>query len=93
MCFLDLVSCGSSFKIKWDIFVMFLVLYNTFSVPFDAAFGEVMILGYLNLAQVQTSSVVFTSFNLLVDFLFFSDVAINFRTTYIDKDGKLLFFL
>ena len=33
-----MISCTSKYKIQWDIFVLVLVLYNTFSVPYTVAF-------------------------------------------------------
>ncbi len=59
--------------IKWDLFVIILALYNSFSIPFEVAFEPPV---------METTG--FTVLNNIIDFCFLLDLIINFRTTYYD---------
>ncbi|KAK7919624.1 hypothetical protein WMY93_010908 [Mugilogobius chulae] len=79
----------SPFKAFWDWIILILVLYTAVFTPYSAAFlldehGDVRqrSCGYtcnpLNVAD------------LLVDVLFIVDIAINFRTTYVDQNDEVV---
>lgn len=79
----------SPFKAFWDWIILILVLYTAVFTPFSATFlldehGDVrqIACGYtcnpLNVAD------------LLVDVLFIVDIAINFRTTYVDQNDDVV---
>ena len=65
---------------KWDIFVICLALWNVFFIPYNVAFRP---------AIGQTPW--FQGFNYFIDFAFFIDILVNFRTTYFNKDGDEIF--
>lgn len=65
-------------KVTWDWFVIVLVLYNAYMIPFDLAFE--LCLGVEVLA-----------IDIVVDTLFIIDCCLSFRTTFYDKiDGALV---
>jgi len=68
------LSIDSPVKTRWDLFVMVLATYNCFQIPVDVAF-EPAIFG--------TSP--FSILNGLVDLIFFIDICISFRTTFLDE--------
>ena len=43
-CNRGIIKNSSKSHFYWDVFIILLVIYNTFSVPFDAAFSNVSIL-------------------------------------------------
>ena len=60
-------------KVYWDIFVINLAIYNCFSIPFEISF-EPMVMESVN----------FLIINSLIDFLFLTDIFVNFKTTHYD---------
>ena len=75
---------SSPFKIKWDMVVIVLSIWNSISIPFEFAFPESM--------EGNSS---FTVIDYIIDFLFAFDILINFRSIYYDHktdepvtDGK-----
>jgi len=67
-----LLSVTQSLKLRWDVFIMLLAVWNCFYVPFVVAFMSVE----ANVALVVTSA--------LVDLAYFVDIAVCMRTTYVD---------
>lgn len=67
-----LMSHKSKFRMRWDLVVILLALYNCVSIPFEVAFGNI------------SDHVVMEIFEYGIDVLFFVDVIFNFRTTYIN---------
>lgn len=57
---------------QWDFVVMMLAVYNCLQIPFQVAFEP-------------DSSVGFYAWERVVDVLFFLDVILAFRTTYINE--------
>eukprot|EP00347_Sterkiella_histriomuscorum_P016745 403352016 len=77
---------NSPFKIKWDLFVILLSIYNSILVPFNFAFPNV--LGVIPILQV---------FEYLIDVCFAFDIVVNFRSVYMNQqteqyvtDGKAI---
>ena len=71
----------SQTKIKWELFVLTLALWNLFYVPYNFAFNSDLGNEYL------TDAV-----NWIIDMLFMIDVFINFRTSLInEKTGEEIF--
>ena len=60
-------------RIKWDLFIILLAVYNSICLPLEIAFRPPFIV---------TNSFV-NSMDLFIDFLFLIDIFISFRTTYI----------
>ena len=67
---------NSRFRLRWDLFVMLLAIYNCISIPFNAAFAP-------------EASIFYDLFESLVDVCFAIDIFINFRTTYINSSTGL----
>ncbi len=67
-----MMSHKSKFRMRWDLIVILLALYNCVSIPFEVAFGNIS--DHISLAI----------FEYCIDVLFFLDVIFNFRTTYIN---------
>ena len=67
----------SLFRNTWDICVVFLVLYNSISIPYTAGFNVEPSLGQ-------------TVFDYMVDVLFAVDIALNFYTAFYDDYGRLV---
>ena len=62
------------FKVKWDIFVILLSIWNSFQIPLGFAFPDAFEdkIGYVVSDQI-------------IDLLFMFDILINFRSCYIDS--------
>ena len=58
-------------KMKWDLFVMLLAVWNCFSIPFEVAFDFEEPLTYVIL-------------NYICDISFVVDIVLSFRTTYLN---------
>ena len=68
-------------KIKWELFILLLAVYNLFYVPYNFAFES-------DLGNATVTDIV----NYIVDAIFMIDVVINFRTTIInEKTGEEIF--
>jgi len=61
-------------KNNWDLFVIFLALYNAVMIPFEFAFSP----DYLESNYYWAS-------DYIIDCIFFIDICITFRTTYINQ--------
>lgn len=66
----------TTFKTTWDWIILFLTLYTTISVPFLVCFAF----------EHRAVSII----DLFVDWLFLADIALNFHTTYVGKDGEVI---
>ena len=62
-------SC--SYKLAWDSFTTLLILYSVITVPFFVCFDIAL-------------STEMASFHLVIDFIFFVDVIVSFRTAYLE---------
>lgn len=69
-----IMSCNQDIKKQWDVFVCLLVIYNSFSIPFELSFNRVT--GYTD------------ALNWIIDVFFFLDIVVGFRTSFLDQDGK-----
>lgn len=63
---------SSRVRFYWDVFIILFVVYNTFSVPFEAAFFE------------ERDLVKLVWVNVVIDVFFCIDVVISFRTSFFD---------
>ena len=62
------------FKIKWDLFIIILSVYNSVCLPIELAL----------LPPFMNGNRIFEIFNHVIDFMFFVDIIISFRTTYVN---------
>ena len=67
---------NNPFRLRWDLFVMLLAIYNCISIPFDAAFDP-------------SANFWYDLFETTVDICFAVDILINFRTTYVNPNTGL----
>lgn len=67
---------NSQFRLRWDLFIMLLAIYNCISIPFNAAFSP-------------TYNIYYTIFESMIDVLFGLDVIINFRTSFVHSKTGL----
>jgi hypothetical protein len=77
-----LFSQSSAFIQKWDLLMLYLLLYVTVVTPFELSFLKAANLSNLT---VDGAGVLFFV-NRLVDILFFVDVYINFHLSYFDPN-------
>ncbi len=66
----------SLFKTVWDWIILILTLYTAVVAPFVVSFNY--------------HSEMLVVFNLVVDSVFITDVIMNFRTTYVNKDNEII---
>jgi hypothetical protein len=64
-------------RLRWDLFIILLALWNCIYIPFDAAFGV-------------KESVAIIVVDRIIDVFFFMDILFNFFTTFINPLNKLL---
>lgn len=65
-----------TFKLRFDSFIICLVLYNCMFLPIGVAFKPAFLKG-----------VGFRFFDFITDIMFFIDILIHFRTTYVNDIG------
>ena len=61
-------------RIRWDLVIMFLAIWNCINVPYSLAFDP-----------DNDDSTLFV-LNVIIDTLFAMDIVINFRTSYINEE-------
>jgi len=59
---------------RWDLLIIILALYNCVSIPFEVCYDSKF-----------TTHVLLTIYEYFIDVLFFLDIIVNFRTTYINS--------
>ena len=65
---------------KWDLFVIILVVYNCISIPFEVSFGRIWEHFSMNVLDI------------CIDIVFFTDILITFLTTYVNsKTGRVVY--
>jgi len=60
-------------RLRWDIFIIVLSVYNSFTIPLTISFSPPIL-----------SSPYVACFDAIVDFIFLIDIIITFRTTFLD---------
>jgi len=68
---------NDNFKSKWDIIIMSAAVFNCFTIPLGVAYNPLF---------MQEGW--FAIFNNFIDFLFFLDILVTFRTAFIDSLGN-----
>ncbi|KDO33653.1 hypothetical protein SPRG_19268 [Saprolegnia parasitica CBS 223.65] len=69
-------------KLRWDIFLGVLIMYNVMNIPFQFTFQG----GFVG-DDTRYASVIL--FDYTVDVLFGIDMLLTFRTAYVDEDGQI----
>ena len=76
-----LFRSGGGFKVRWDLLIMVLAIWNCFMIPIQVAYDP----PFMN-------TILFLMQNYIIDFLFFMDIVVNFRTSFIhSKTGEEIF--
>ena len=65
-----------NFRVRWDLWIMCLAVWNAWSVPYSVAFNTEF--------DKSLEIIVFDS---LIDFLFWIDILLNFRTSFFDMNS------
>ena len=63
---------NDNFRMKWDMYVMILAIWNCVSIPFDVAFDP-------------ETNIYYSLFEHFIDLCFVIDIFIAFRTTFINS--------
>ena len=87
-------SYKNQLRMKWDLCIIVLALYNCITIPLDVAFPSEQEQAVIH--HTETNGVDGTAiFERIVDCLFAVDIAMSFRTTYVNPltntevmDGK-----
>jgi len=74
-----LIRHNDPFRLRWDLFIILLVVWNCISIPFNVAFS----------ANVSwDDSTLITIVERAIDICFFADIIINFRTTFVNSKTR-----
>ena len=64
------------FRVRWDLMIMCFAIWNAWNVPYSVSFDE-------DFDEMLSILVL----NSLIDFLFFIDIILNFRTSFFDMES------
>ena len=70
-----MLSFNDSKRVQWDICVILMTIFNCFYIPFNIAFEPSL---YYELEVL----------NSIIDFVFYLDIILNLRTTFMTKSGE-----
>ena len=68
-----ITRASSKYKMRWDVFVILLAIYNSFTIPYDIAFSP-----------PAFEDGIIEALNWTIDCLFLVDIIVGFRTTFIN---------
>ena len=74
-----IIPLDCNFRISWDIFTMFIILYEIIMIPFRLSFED----------DESGDLVAFTGSDLVIDIIFMTDIFLNFSTTIYDKGVQI----
>jgi hypothetical protein len=75
------VRVSSKYRLRWDIIIIILAIYNSITIPLAIAFKPDFL-----------ESVTVAVLNAVIDLFFLVDIFVNFRTTYIStKTGDEIY--
>jgi hypothetical protein len=75
-----IIRYSSNLRLYWDIWIIALAVWNALNIPIDIAYEPDI-----------SMHAVMIALNALIDFNFFIDIILTFRTTYYDKEGEEIF--
>lgn len=67
-----IIRSNSSFRLRWDLFIMLLAIFNCIVAPVNVAYQPQFMNEWY-----------FVVLNSIIDFLFFVDIVVNFRTAFL----------
>ena len=74
-----IIPLDCTFRMTWDIFTMFIILYEIMMIPFRLSFED----------DESGDLVAFTGSDLVIDIIFMTDIFLNFSTTVYDKGVQI----
>lgn len=74
----DTISDLSKRKRSWDVFVVFLAIFNSFAVPMEFVFKDL------------TNNTSYNALDTIITFIFIADIIVAFNTRYIDGTGETI---
>ena len=74
-----IIPLDCTFRMTWDIFTMFIILYEIMMIPFRLSFED----------DESGDLVAFTGSDLVIDIIFMTDIFLNFSTTIYDKGVQI----
>tara|TARA_B110000285_G_scaffold141847_1_gene158652 strand:+ start:613 stop:972 length:360 start_codon:yes stop_codon:yes gene_type:complete len=75
-----IISFKNGWKFRFDVFVLILAIFNGIYIPLKLSF---------NPPEMNTSGT--KAFDILVDFIFISDIVLGFFVSYVDRMGQEVF--
>ena len=75
-----LIRANDQIKLSWDILILIIAIFNSFSIPLTLAFDGI--------DEAFSNNIYYTITNLAGTCLFIFDILINLNTTYYDHDGE-----
>ena len=80
-----IVRQGNYYRIRWDMFVILLSVWNSFTAPIEYSFAKSK-----NMEFFKSDTLI--TINIVIDLIFILDVGIIFRTSYIHpQTGEEIF--
>ena len=74
-----IIPLDCNFRISWDIFTMFIILYECIMIPFRLSFED----------DESGDLVAFQGSDVLIDVIFMTDIFLNFSTSVYDKGVQI----
>ena len=74
-----IIPLDCNFRISWDIFTMFIILYEIIMIPFRLSFED----------DESGDLVAFQGSDVLIDVIFMTDIFLNFSTSVYDKGVQI----
>ena len=74
-----IIPLDCSLRMTWDIFTMFIILYEIMMIPFRLSFED----------DESGDLVAFTGSDFVIDIIFMTDIFLNFSTTVYDKGVQI----
>mmetsp|Transcript_11978 Transcript_11978/g.18501 ORF Transcript_11978/g.18501 Transcript_11978/m.18501 type:complete len:174 (-) Transcript_11978:44-565(-) len=72
---LGIIRQNNPFRVRWDLFVMILSVWNSLVIPIELAFQP---------PSFESKQLVITNF--VIDFMFVLDIVLNFRTSFFNPN-------
>ena len=74
-----IIPLDCNFRISWDIFTMFIILYEIIMIPFRLSFED----------DESGDLVAFQGSDFTIDVIFMTDIFLNLNTSIFDKGAQI----
>jgi len=87
------VSVNNQWRQLWDYFIIFVAIYSTFMIPVSLAFNPFKTVTYNEDGSIASESTAlwYTLLDTVTTIIYFSDIVVQFRTSYINNYGEEIF--